>query len=88
MSWDPDVLFYPNDLYDSSQTATLGMVIGEEDGKLLIHQTDGFSGFKRDKKDTRELRVRWWYEFWKRKGFILSPWTHAGVLAVFFLFVY
>ena len=85
--WDANVLFY-HGIYNPSEKASLGLIIGEENGKLLIHYADGISHVERDPKDTRTPREVWWYEFWKQKGFILSPWTHAGALAVFFLFIY
>ena len=82
-----DVLFYPNG-YQPEKKATLGTVIDEKDGNLIILGEGGWGNYTVPKSETRVPRVEYWYEFWKRKGFILQPMTHIVTFALFFLFIY
>ena len=82
------VLFYPSG-YHPEKKATLGTVLEDKDGNLLIAPIDGWgSAINVPKSETRVPRVEYWYEFWKAEGFILKPMTHVVTFALFFLLIY
>ena len=39
-------------------------------------------------KYVRAVRVKYWYQFWRNKGFHLNFWAYLVVLVFFLLFIY
>ena len=83
-----EVLYYPIE-YDPSQVATLGTILDEKDGKVLVQPSSGWGqAMWVPKSETRIAREVYVYEFWKKEGFILKPMTHIVIFALFFLLIY
>ena len=83
-----EILYYPIE-YDPSKVATLGTVIDEKGGELLVQSSSGWGEAQWvSKNETRVPREVYVYEFWKAEGFILKPMTHVITFALFFLLIY
>ncbi len=69
----------------------LGTVTGVDyEKREYTIKGDGLINFGESvpEKYVRAVRVKYWYQFWRNKGFHLNFWAYLVVIVFFLLFIY